>query len=77
METLERAMIIGKLGLQYVLLSPTAFQHLRYLKSDKISQSGSYQEFRKQALDEYHALRLNEDLFANHFIRDIMRKYGK
>ena len=77
METLERAMIIGKLGLQYVLLSPTAFQHLRYLKSDKISQSGSYQEFRKQALDEYHALRLNEDLFVNHFIRDIMRKYGK
>ena len=77
METLERAMIIGKLGQQYVLLSPTAFQHLRYLKSDKISQSGSYQEFRKQALDEYHALRLNEDLFANHFIRDIMRKYGK
>ncbi len=76
-ETLEKAMLIGKLGLQYVLISMKAFSSIHYLSSEKVSSLYSYRDFRKKALEEYHQLVLKEDLFTNHFIRDIMRKYGK
>lgn len=75
-ETLARAMKIGKLGLQYVLISQKAFSILHYVSSEKTSGSYSYDSFRKTALDEYHDLITKENLFENHFIRDLMRKYG-
>lgn len=76
-ETLGKAMKIGKLGLQYVLISPKAFESLRFITHEKVSPSRSYHDFRAQALSEYHDLLLSEDIFSNHFIRDLMRKYGK
>lgn len=76
-ETLAKAMKIGKLGLQYVLISEKAFSLLRYVSSERTTGSYSYAPFRKTALDEYHELIKKEDFFENHFIRDLMRKYGK
>lgn len=76
-ETLREAMHLGKLGLQYVLLSPQAFRSIRYLANEEASSQYSYRDFRKRTLEEYHKLLLAEDVFQNHFIRDIMRKYGK
>ncbi len=76
-ETLSQAMLIGKLALQYVLISPKAFQFISYLKCEEVESQYSYDSFRKKALEDYHELKRNEDRFANHFIGDIMRKYGK
>lgn len=75
-ETLAKAMKIGKLGLQHVLISQKAFSLLHYVSSEKAAGSYNYGSFRKAALEEYHELIKKEDLFNNHFIRDLMRKYG-
>lgn len=74
-EILTKAMKIGKLGLQYVAISKKAFKRLKFVKSEKVDHSGDYSLFQKNALQEYHELK-KEDNLNNTFIRDIMRKYG-
>ena len=76
-ETLSQAMKLGKLGLQVVLMSPQAFDSLSFVSSEEAIQDDSYRLFRSHALEEYHQLKKEEDPFSHHFIRDLMRKYGK
>ena len=76
-ETLSEAMKLGKLGLQYVLISPYAFSQIEYIESDAVKRSGEYDKFKKFTLDEYHQLKDKEDRFNNTFIGEIMKKYGK
>lgn len=77
LETLMEAMKLGKLGLQYVLISPKAFSLIKYVKSEHVNKSGEYDEFRKATLNEYHLLKNKEDRFNNTFIGEIMKKYGQ
>ena len=76
-ETLSDAMKLGKLGLQYVLISPYAFSQIEYIESDAVKRSDEYDKFKKFTLDEYHQLKDKEDRFNNTFIGEIMKKYGK
>ena len=76
-ETLSDAMKLGKLGLQYVLISPYEFSQIEYIESDAVKRSDEYDKFKKFTLDEYHQLKDKEDRFNNTFIGEIMKKYGK
>ena len=76
-ETLKEAMKLGKLGLQYVLISPLAFSIIEYVNGSKVNKSNAYDTFRKSTLAEYHTLKNNEDRFNNTFIGELMKKYGK
>lgn len=76
-ETLSEAMKLGKLGLQYVLISPYAFSQIEYIECDAVKRSDEYDKFKKFTLDEYHQLKDKEDRFNNTFIGEIMKKYGK
>ena len=76
-ESLFEAMKLGKLGLQYVLISPYAFSQIEYIESDAVKRSDEYDKFKKFTLDEYHQLKDKEDRFNNTFIGEIMKKYGK
>ena len=77
LETLMEAMKIGKLGLQYVLISPKAFSLIKYVSGEPVQKSNEYESFRKSTLNEYHKLKNKEDRFNNTFIGEIMKKYGK
>ena len=73
LELLKEAMRLGKLGLQYVLISQKAFSHIKYLKSEKVSHSDQYFAFRNKSKIEYLKLKKEDDVL-NTFIRDLMRK---
>lgn len=73
LEALSLAMKVGKLGKQYVLKSPKAFNRIRMITFEKIDNTNEYAEFRKKALIEYHELKLKDDIH-NTYIRDLMRK---
>jgi len=73
LELLSNAMKIGKLGKQYVLKSQKSFNNIKMVSYEKIEKSNSYEQFRKQALNEYHVLK-KDDNINNTFIRDLMRK---
>lgn len=77
LETLAKAMKIGKLGYQYVLMSKKAFKQIEYVDSKQIEHSDEYQNFRMKASDEYNELLKQENIYTNTYIRDLMRKYGK
>lgn len=73
LELLKEAMRLGKLGLQYVLISQKAFSHIKYLKSEKVDHSDQYFAFRNKSKIEYLKLKKEDDVL-NTFIRDLMRK---
>ena len=74
LEKLKEAMLLGRLGLQYVLISPKAFGQIRFVRSEEIPYSNEYETFRGQMAGEYRKVR-SEDSYRNTFLRDIMRKY--
>ena len=76
LEVLKEAMVLGKLGLQYVLKSEAAFKKIKYIEHEKVPFSNDYENFRKITKDEYLKLK-KEDKITNTFIRDIMRKRGE
>lgn len=76
LETLSNALRIGKLGIQYVLISKKAFKSIKYVSHYKVEHNENYEDFRKMTLNEYHELRGNEDIVNNTFIRDLIKKYG-
>lgn len=76
-ETLSLALKLGKLGIQYVLVSKESFKHISYLEHKNVKASKEYETFRRKTLNEYHELLDKEDKINNTFIRDLMRKYGK
>lgn len=77
LETLTKAMKLGKLGLQYVLISKKSFREIQFVSSYPVLHKDDYKEFREKTLDEYHELLRQEDIFTNTFIGDLMKKYGK
>ena len=77
LETLTKAMKLGKLGLQYVLISKKSFREIQFVSSYPVPHKDDYKEFREKTLDEYHELLRQEDIFTNTFIGDLMKKYGK
>ena len=76
-ETLSNALKLGKLGKQYVLISKKAFNNIKYVKHYEVHNDDEYELFRQKTLNEYHELLNKEDRFVNHFIGDLMKKYGK
>ena len=76
LETLTEAMKLGKLGLQYVLISKYAFSLLKYEGCEAIDNNEDYSAFQKKTLNEYHELKNKEDRFHNTFIGEIMKRYG-
>ncbi|MBP5216673.1 MAG: DUF3990 domain-containing protein [Bacilli bacterium] len=77
LETLAKAMKLGKLTLQYALLSQEAFQRLRFLNASPIPYQEDYRRFREKTLEEYHQILQKEDRFHNTFIGELMKKYGE
>lgn len=77
LETLQKAMRLGKLGLQYVLISKASFGHLTYLGAEEVAFKTDYANFRAKTLSEYNELLRMEDRFTNTFIGELMKKYGK
>ena len=73
LELLKEAMRIGKLGLQFVLMSENAFKHIKYVKSEKIEHTDEYRDFQIKTRDEYFRLKQEDDI-NNTFLRDLMRR---
>lgn len=74
-ELLSEAMKLGKLGLQYVLISERAFNKIKYENHVEVPYSKDYEIFREKTLYEYREYR-RKDSINNTYIRDIMRKYS-
>ena len=77
LETLSKALKLGKLGIQYVLISKKAFSSIEYLDSEQVPYDTQYESFRKKTLSEYHDLLKQENRFKNTFIGELMKKYGE
>lgn len=77
LETLMGAMKLGKLGLQYALMSKKAFNKVVYEKHYQVVANDDYRDFRTKTLNEYHELLSREDRFKNTFIGELMKKYGR
>ena len=73
LELLKDAMKLGKLDTQFVLISEKAFQHIKYVKSEKVPHSDEYQQFRNKTKHEYFKMKQEDDI-NNTFLRDIMRR---
>ena len=73
LETLSKAMKLGNLGKQYVLISENSFNHITLNKYEEVKASNEYELFRKQTNKQYHQLK-KEDNINNTYIRDILRK---
>lgn len=73
-EKLSEAMKLGKLGLQYVLISKKAFTKIKYVSHEVIKHTLAYQISRRETLNEYRKIK-KEDSIHNTYLRDIMRRY--
>lgn len=73
LEILKKAMKIGKLGIQFVLMSEKAFKHIKYVKSEKVEYTEEYQKFQIKTRAQYFELK-NDDSVDNTFLRDLMRR---
>ena len=76
-EKLLEAMELGKLGLQYALMSRKALSLPVFLGSTKINKSNEYRELREKAQQEYKRLKQTDDRYRNTFIGELMKKYGE
>lgn len=73
LETLKKAMELGKLGKQFVLISKKAFTQITYIRSERVLPSNNYKVFRDKNKLDYFKLR-KEDSINNTYLRDIMRE---
>ena len=73
-EKLSEAMKLGKLGLQYVLVSKKAFSKARYASHEAVPHSSEYEAFREGVLEQYRIIK-SQDKDTNTFLRDIRRQY--
>lgn len=73
LELLKEAMRIGKLGIQFVLMSEKSFKHIKYIKSEKIYHTDEYQKFQIKSRDEYYKLKQRDDINST-YLRDLMRR---
>ena len=73
LELLKEAMRIGKLGVQFVLMSKKAFEHIKFIKAEEVPHTNEYYEFRNKTRIEYYELKKEDDI-NNTFIRDLMRR---
>ena len=74
LEKLKEAMLLGRLGLQYVLISPKAFGQISMIRYEAVPHSPDYEDFRGKMVAEHRKIR-GEDSFRNTFLRDIMRRH--
>lgn len=72
LEILKKAMKLGKLGTQFVLMSKKSFDYIRFIKMEFIPNSNEYNQFRAKTKTEYHKLK-EEDNIYNTYLRDVMR----
>lgn len=77
LQTLAKAMKLGRLGLQYVLVSKKAFSRIEYVSSYSVPHKENYRSFREKTLGEFHELLRQENRFKNTFIGELMKKYGE
>lgn len=73
LEALSSAMKLGRLGLQYVLISKKAFDLVEFVSYERIPHSAAYERFRLKTLNEYRDIKKIDNI-NNTFIRDIMRR---
>ena len=73
LELLKEAMRIGKLGIQFVLMSKKAFEHITFIKAEPVPHTDEYYDFRNKTKAEYYELKKEDDI-NNTFIRDLMRR---
>ena len=74
LEALSMSMKLGKLGLQYALISKKAFQLLEFVSYTVVEHSDEYETFRLKTLNEFREIK-KQDNVNNTFIRDIIRRY--
>ncbi len=76
-DSLTKALKLEKLGIQYVLLSPKAFQNIHFIRAEKIGEEylHSYSQLMEKANDEYQIIMEGVDQRNGLFIRD--KLYGK
>lgn len=72
-EILKDAMMIGKLGIQVVLISKEAFKNIQYVRHEVVKKSDQYKVFRNRAKEEYLTIRKGDSV-NNTFLRDIIRE---
>ncbi|MBE6142324.1 MAG: DUF3990 domain-containing protein [Erysipelotrichaceae bacterium] len=72
LELLKRAMELGNLGLQYVLISKKAFNKIKFIDSKIISHNDEYAKLEEKANNEYELLVLNKNI-KQKYVRDILR----
>lgn len=73
LELLKDAMRIGKLGVQFVLMSKKSFEHIKFVKAEPVPRTNEYSDFRNKTKAEYYELKKEDDV-NNTFIRDLMRR---
>ena len=73
LELLKRAMELGNLGLQYVLISKKAFNKIKFIDSKIISHNDEYAKLEEKANNEYEMLVLNKNI-KQKYVRDILRE---
>lgn len=73
LELLKDAMMLGKLGIQYVLKSKLSFTKIKFISSKRVEPSGEYETFRNKTRKEYFVMKKEDDI-NNTYLRDIMRK---
>ena len=77
LEKLSEAMKLGKLGLQYVLMSKKAYELISFQSFEMVKKNEDYSLLRRKALDDYHRIKAEDNRFKNTFIGDLMKKYGE
>jgi len=79
LEALSRAMVLGNLGIQVVLVSNRAFGNLTYVRSTRVQASEHFQSFERRdsdARNDYRRIQNAVDPTSGTFMVDIMRKGG-
>lgn len=72
--SLTRALSLGKLGLQYVLISPEAFARLSFIEAQRIGEEwlDAYQKKMRSVDEEYDEVLRNVDHVNGVFLRDLL-----
>ena len=75
-ELLKEAMELGKLGLQYVLISKKAFDSITFINSEKVNKSNEYKLLEEKANQEYDEI-IRKRKINDTYLRDIIREVSK
>lgn len=76
-ESLQKAMLLGKLGKQIVLVSNKAFDNLKYLNNTLVDKDEYYPKFIKNDILAREAYRKIKSLDNETYVIDIIRKENK